>query len=185
VVGVLGREPVEQLGRRRHDRPRSRVVGVERPQRIGLEASAHLLRELAGVLAQVRAKLLPVVGAGLRCAEARQPQAKPRHDVPGQHLGEQKDELGVEGGVVGAERLRPDLGELAETAGLGRLVAEERPRVPALDRLRRLVQAVLDVGATHARRPLRPQGDRPPAGILEGEHLLLDDVGGLPHPAGE
>jgi hypothetical protein len=47
------------------------------------------------------------------------------------------------------------------------------------------VHAVLEVGAHDRRGPLRAQGQRPPAHVLEGEHLLLNDVGGLPHPAGE
>ena len=40
---------------------------------------------------------------------------------------------------------------------------------------------VLQQGAHNARRPLRPEGDRAPALILEGVHLLLHNVGGFPY----
>ena len=61
--------------------------------------------------------------------------------------------------------------------GLRALVAEEGPGVEELHRLRELLHAVLEVGAADRRRPLRPQGDAAPALVLEGEHLLADDVG--------
>ena len=69
--------------------------------------------------------------------------------------------------------------ELAEAAGLRRLVAECRAPPPELHRLRELVHAVLDVGAADRRRRLGPQRDRAAAEVVEGEHLLADDVGRL------
>ena len=98
---------------------------------------------------------------------------------------EQDDQLGVDERRVGADRLGADLVELAVAPRLRALVAEERARVPELHRLRELVHAVLEVGAADRRRPLRAQGEAAPALVLEAEHLLLDDVGGLADAAGE
>src|SRR5204863_3867735 len=75
--------------------------------------------------------------------------------------------------------------ELAVAARLRRLVAEERSPVPELHWLRQLVHAVLEVGAADTSGALGPQRERAPALVLEGEHLLLHDVGGLPHAARE
>jgi hypothetical protein len=47
------------------------------------------------------------------------------------------------------------------------------------------VHAVLGVGAADRRRPLRAQRHRAAARVLEGEHLLADDVGRLADAAGE
>ena len=69
--------------------------------------------------------------------------------------------------------------------GLRRLVPEERAPVPEPHRLRALVHAVLDVRAADRSGALRPQRQRPPAHVLEREHLLLHDVRGLPHAARE
>jgi hypothetical protein len=44
---------------------------------------------------------------------------------------------------------------------------------------------VLEVGAADRRRPLRAERDALPLAALERVHLLLDDVGRLPDPAGE
>ena len=45
------------------------------------------------------------------------------------------------------------------------------------------MHAVLHVGAADGCGALGAKGDRAPALVVEREHLLLDDVGGLPHPA--
>jgi hypothetical protein len=44
---------------------------------------------------------------------------------------------------------------------------------------------VLGVGAAHAGRALGPKGERAASLVLEGEHLLLDDVRGLADSARE
>ena len=95
---------------------------------------------------------------------------------------QQHDDLGVDAGVVGADRLGADLPELAVAAGLRALVAEERPEVPELHGLRRAC-------ASRARgrrgRPARCPRAQQRRTVLEGVHLLLDDVGRLPHAARE
>ena len=95
------------------------------------------------------------------------------------------DRLGVESGILGTERLGPDLPELPVSARLGALVAEEARQVPKLHRLAALVHAVFDVGTADRGGPLRTQGQLPAAGVLEAEHLLAHDVAGCPHPASE
>jgi hypothetical protein len=84
-----------------------------------------------------------------------------------------------------ADRLGADLPELAEAAGLRLLLAEERAEVPELDRLRLLVHAVLEVGADDRRGALGAQRHGAPARVVEGVHLLLDDVGRLADAARE
>jgi hypothetical protein len=100
-------------------------------------------------------------------------------------LREEQDQLSVERGVVRAERLGVDLRELAEAPRLWCLVTEERTGGPDLHRLWQLVHAVLDVGPADAGGSFGPERERAAGLVLEGEHLLLDDVRGLPHPAGE
>ena len=160
------------------------MVGVEGPQRVGVDAPAHVLGQLVLAGAQVPAQLLSVGAPRLGVAQAGEPQPA-AHAVAVQQVRQQQDQLRVQRGIVGAQRLGPDLGELAIAARLGRLVTEERAPVAQLHRLGQLVHAVLDVGPARAGRALRAQGQRAPALVLEGEHLLLDDVGGLAHPAGE
>ena len=134
--------------------------------------------ELALVGVQVRLQLLQVGAPRLQRAEAAQPQLHPGHAELAEQVGEQHDRLGVGQRRVGPDRLGAELVELAVAARLRALVAEERAEVGELHRLRQLVHPVLEVGAADRRRPLRPQGQAAPALVLEGEHLLADDVGG-------
>ncbi len=186
VLGVLGAQALEQPRCPLHHRARTGMVGVEGAQRVGIEPPAHLLRELLGVGAQVGAQLVEVVRAGLGRAQRRDPQAQALA-CPGllHQLRQQQDQLGVERGIVGAEGLGSELGELAVATGLRRLVTKERAPVEDLHRLRQLVHAVLDVGAADPGGVLGAQRQRAAGLVLEGEHLLLDDVGRLPHPARE
>ncbi len=185
MLAVLGAEAVDQPRRLGHHRAGALVVGVERAQRVGFEPPAHLLRQLFLARAQVVAQLVQVGGPRLGRAEARHAQPRRPRARALDDLCQQQDQLGVEAGVVRADRLGAHLRELPEAPGLGRLVAEERPPVPELHRLRELVHAVLDVGAADAGGALGPQRQRPPGLVLEGEHLLLHDVGGLPDAARE
>ena len=97
----------------------------------------------------------------------------------------ERDELGVERRVVGAERLGADLRELPLAAGLRLLVAEHRPGVPELHRQRAALEPGLEGRADGADGALRAQRDRAVAAVGEGEHLLADDVGRLADAAGE
>jgi hypothetical protein len=182
VRAVVGVEAVEQPRRARHDLARARVVGVERPQRVEVDALAHLAAQAALVRAQVGLQLLAVGGAGRRRAEAGDPQAGAGHAELGEQRRQQQHALGVDRGLVGADRLGADLPELAEAAGLRALATEERAQVPELHRLGELVHAVLEVRAADRRGALRAQRDLL---LGEGVHLLLDDVGRRADAAGE
>ena len=81
----------------------------------------------AALLAQVLLQLVAVAQAVERHAEARDPQPRP-HAGGLEDLGEQQDRLGVDGRVVGADRLGADLPELAEAPLLRALAAEEARR---------------------------------------------------------
>ena len=141
--------------------------------------------ERALVRAQVLLQALAVLRPRVRAAEARQAQAHVAHAHPGEQRGEQGDRLGVDGGVVRSERLRADLPELPVAARLRALVAEEARQVPELHRLAALVHAVLDVRPADGRGALGPQRERASGGVLEREHLLAHDVGGLADAARE
>ena len=88
------------------------------------------------------------------------------------------DQLRVDVGTRKAERLRIELIELTEAPRLRPLVAEHRSGAP--DALALVVQqAVADHRAHDAGGRLGAQRQRVAARILEGEHLLLHDVGEL------
>ena len=102
-----------------------------------------------------------------------------------QDLDHHLDHFGVDDRRFRPDRLRADLKELAVAALLRALAAEHRADVVELLHARKLIQAVLDVGAHHRRGVLRPQRQRRAVAILEGVHLLADDVGFFAHAARE
>ncbi len=127
---------------------------------------------------EVRPQRLDVARPVVRLAErvdeeGHLAQAEPLEEAPAEG-----DHLHVDVGIVGAKDLDVDLVELAVAAPLRLLVAEHRAGEPHLPRRHR---AVLGVGATHAGRDLRAQGDVATALVDEVVHLLGDDVGGLAH----
>ena len=93
----------------------------------------------------------------------------------------ERDRIDVGLGVIGAEGLDADLGELAVAAGLGLLVAELGPLVPDLPRRGR---PVLGKGAAHRCGEFWPEGKvlRRITLVEEIEHLLGDDIGRLTQP---
>ena len=74
---------------------------------------------------------------------------------------------------------------LAVAAGLRAVVAESGAEVVEPHGLRTAGHAVFQVGAADARRPLRLQRECAAAAILEGVHLLRDDVALRPGGVGE
>ena len=185
VLAVLGAERVEQQRRVAHDLLGAAVLGVEGAQRVEVDAVAHVGAQALGVGAQVGGQALAVLRARVEAAQRAEAQPQAPDVELAQQRVQQHDRLGVDGGVVGADRLGPELPELAEAPGLRLLLAEVAAQVPELHRLGELVHAVLEVGAAHRRGALGAQRQRAPAGVLEGVHLLLDDVGRLAHAAGE
>ena len=67
--------------------------------------------------------------------------------------------------------------ELAVASRLGPLVPEHGTDRIEAHGLGLDLKAVLDVGAQESRRRLGPEGDRVASAVLEGVHLLLDDIG--------
>jgi hypothetical protein len=185
MLGVGALEPIEHQRRLGHHRAGSLVVGVEGAQRVGVDPLADVPGELAFVGAEMGAQVFEIPLARAGRAEAREPQPQLGNADRPQQLVEEHDRLGVGERRVGADRLHADLVELAKAPRLRCLVAEERPPIPEPHRLGKLVHPVLDVGAADRRRALRTQGDAAPALVLEGEHLLADDVGRLADAAGE
>ena len=101
-----------------------------------------------------------------------------------QDLDHQLDDFGVDQRRFRPDGLRADLEELAVAPLLRALAAEHRAEVVELLHAGTLVQAVFDVGADHRGGILRPQGERS-AVVVEGVHLLGDDVGFRAHAARE
>ena len=184
MIEVLGVRPLEPVDHPRgvcHHRAGSPIVGVERPHRVRVDPLADLGGEIGLVAAQEVAQLLAVAGPARARAQRREPQLEIADPEPPQEPIEQDDQLRVDERRIGADRLGADLVELPEPPLLRPLVAEVGTLVPELHRLRQLVHPVLDVGAADRCRSLGSQRDRTPALVLEREHLLADDVGGLPH----
>ena len=109
-------------------------------------------RQPLGVRAQVGGQALAVLGARVEAAQRAQAQAQPAHLELAQQRVQQRDRLGVDRGVVGADGLGPELPELAEAPGLRLLLAVVAAQVPELHRLGERVHAVLEVGAAHRAR---------------------------------
>ena len=157
VLGVRVVQALDHLGRRLRDGHDLGRVPVERPHRVDLDPGALVGIEHV-VAEQELAQLARILGARVRIADARQVQAHARQAEPRIQVREQVDQLGVDGGVVGADGLRADLAVLAVAAGLRRLVAEHRSGVPELHGLGQLVHAVLEIGPAHRGRTLRAAG---------------------------
>ena len=84
-------------------------------------------------------------------------------------------------GIRVAQGLDAELVVLAEAAGLRPLVPEHGAEVVHAHGLRQIVHAVLQVGAADRRCSFGPQGNAVTATVLEGVHLLFDDIGTLAH----
>ena len=182
LLGHIG-EVVEHHRRVGRHRPDLRALVVEHPQRVDLGAPAGLLVEVE--LKQELLQQFPILRAAAVVAQRGDLQPEPvqaQRAEPGVGDG---DHLGVQRGVVDADRLDADLLQLAVAAGLRPLVAEERARVTQLDRQRAAVQAVFDHRAHHPGGALRPQRHRAVAAVGEGVHLLGHHVGGFADAAGE
>ena len=153
---------------------------VEHPQRVELRAAPGGLVEVEP--GEEVAQQLPVGRAAVGVAEGGQLQPVPREPEGPEALVRDRDHLGVQRGVVHADRLDPHLLQLPVAARLRALVAEERARVAQLHRQSGPVETVLDHGPHHPGGALRTQGHRAVAAVGEGVHLLADDVGRLPDP---
>ena len=176
---------VEHRRRRRHHRAGALVVGVEGAQRVGVDALADVLRELAPrARAGGRLQLLAIA----RRATRGDPRLPSRSSTPGTPSSRSRSSSSTissasTSGRVGADRLGADLVELAKAPGLRALVAKERaPGTRASPAAGSVCIPCSTIGAADRRRALGAQGDAAPALVLEAEHLLADDVGRLRRP---
>ena len=109
----------------------------------------------------------------------------PSRPAPRKDLDDHLDHFGVDGRRLRPDGLRADLEELAIAAFLRTLAAEHGADVIQLLDTGKLIHPVLDVGTDHRRGGFRAQGERTAVAVLEGIHLLGDDVGFRAHAAGE
>ncbi len=162
----------------------ARILAVEDPQRVLLEAFLRILAQLAFHAAEMRyqrgAPGVAAVGIAQRVElqrDARDPQ------FPQQLIGH-RQQLDIGLRLARADDLGVDLVELAVAALLRAFVAEQRAVGGELER-GVLLPAVGEVGARDPGGEFGPQGERIAAAILERIHFLGDDIGGLADRAGE
>ena len=153
------------------------TLGIQDAQRVALDLVPILRVDVAGPLLQVRAERVVIGGTGFGVAHRIHQQRRPLQPDRPEELRSQGDDFHIGVRVVSAERLGPDLVELAVAAGLGRFVTEERPLVPDLPRRG---GTVLRECPAHRRRALRAQCQVAIAAIKELVHLLADHIGALP-----
>ncbi len=184
----LGAEEVHQPRRAVGDRLHRRVLAVEDAQRIAVQAAPRILVERIGVLLQVRDQPGAMRAALVGLAEAVDLEANVVADDETEVLEQRaahQDLLGVDIGPGVAEGFDVDLVELAIAALLRPLVPEHHDLAPQAQRSV-VERVVLDHGAHDPRGRLR--AERQPIAVhrvLEGVHLLLDDVGHLAEAAHE
>eukprot|EP00611_Tribonema_gayanum_P012703 TRINITY_DN2336_c0_g1_i3.p1 TRINITY_DN2336_c0_g1~~TRINITY_DN2336_c0_g1_i3.p1 ORF type:complete len:704 (-),score=109.00 TRINITY_DN2336_c0_g1_i3:16-2127(-) len=169
-------EIVEQARRAFDDGLRRRHLGIEHPQRIAVQAALGVVVEPGFVLFEIGDQRGAVIGAAAGGAQGIDLQLETAESQPLPELGGDGDHFDIDVGRRNAEGFDVELMELPIAAGLRALVAEHRAGAP--DALLLVEQdAVLDAGANHASGQLRAQRQRFAAAILEGIHLLFDDIG--------
>ena len=188
---VVRRAVVAQLvtkqRRVRHHTLATRVLAVEGAQRIGGCSAVALFAQVRRVLADEPGDLVAVERPAVLVAHRVEQQT---HAARGNahrlvEAPQQRDDLGIDARLGHVEGLGADLPELPCATLLRSFVAKHRPGVVELGALAVGGQLVLERRANHARGALGPQRDRPAALVLEGVHLLGDDVGRLADTAGE
>jgi hypothetical protein len=168
----------------RHDLRHARRLGVERSQRVQpaalLDVGGQVLDAVEeGVQALVvGGTVLPVTQGVHAQGELLGREPRPAEGIP-----PEQDHLRVEHRVVGSERLDADLVELPLPTGLRAFVAEELTGVGVLDGQATCPGDARREGrADDAGGALRAQREGAVALVVEGVHLLLDDVGRPPTP---
>ena len=153
------------------------ALHVEHTQRSRGTLGAGLIVQLRVVLVEPRAEFLDVGRPAVPIADRVQVQCVVGDPYATQQFAVELDELGVDGGIVGADRLDGELPVLPIAAALRAVVTPHRADRVQLLRLRLAVQAVLHVRAADRRGGLRPQRQRAPPAVRERIRLLLDHVG--------
>ncbi len=122
-----------------------------------------------------------VGGTALRVAERVDLEGYPAQARLREESVQERHRLGVGVRRVGAEQLRAHLVELPHPPLLRSLVPEHRADVVEPDRPLARAGPVIEERADHRRGPLGAHREALPGPVGEGVHLLLDDVGRLPH----
>ncbi len=165
-----------------------RILGVEDAQWIGVQPTPGVGIEPGLVAGQVRdqVRAVPRSLVGLPEAVEFEPHTADAVDTedlpqPRQH----DDQFGIDIRTGEADRLDVDLVELPVAPALRPLVAEHRTHRPYAPR-RVVGEVVFDDRTNHAGGELGAQGQALAVElVLEGVHLLLDDVGDLANAAHE
>ena len=185
MLAAGGVERVFQARRVRQQLTLGWRLGVENAQRIGLQAAPAVLAQPIAEGLEETAQGLAIGRAGLLVAD----RVQQHHQLGVAQLTEEPDQhrqqLGVPPGPRVADQLGADLVELAVASLLRPLVAKVGADIEQALRQRPVVQSLLDEGAHHRRGGLGAQGQAAALLVVEGVHLLADDVGGLSHPAHE
>src|SRR5204862_8063962 len=151
----------------------------EYSQLIAVEAALAVLRQFAALLRVIIDQRAPVARAALGIAKCVDVERHPVSDAERlQDAVPERDDLDIGLRLRDAQQLDADLMKLAETPLLRPLIAEHRAGIAKFDR-RRLRQPVRQDRANDPGGVLRPQCDLFAAAIVEGVHLLRDNVGVL------
>ena len=153
------------------------ALDVEHAQRRRRPLRARLVVQLGVVLVEPVREPFDVRRPALLVADRVQLERVPRYLEALQQVGVELDHLGVDGRVVGADRLDRELPVLAVPSLLRTVVPPHRPDRVELLRLRLAMEPVLEVRAADRRRRFRPQRQRAAPAIGERVGLLLYDVG--------
>src|SRR5260370_100628 len=107
--------------------------------------------------------------------------ASARYVEPGKPVRPKHDGFHGEQGARVRDGFDPKLMEFVKTARLWAFGSEIGAHVVEAPRLRLQLHTGVEVTTDDGGRPLRPQRQRTPAAVAEGEHLLAHDVGPLTH----
>ena len=160
-----------------------RTLVVEHPERVDPGP-------LAGGLVQIQPgqeflETLPVGRTAGVVAQRGELQTEAGQPERTEGLVRDRDHLRVQRGIVDADGLDAHLLQLPVSPGLRPLVPEERARVTDLHRKLTAIESVLDHRTHHPGGSLRSQRDTAATPVLEGVHLLGDDVRGFADAPGE
>jgi hypothetical protein len=156
-------------------------LAVEHPKRVALTPPPAVVAQLGVARREVFRQPRVVGGTALRVAERVDLEGHPAQARPREEPVKERHRLGVGVRSVGAEQLRAHLVELPHPPLLRALVPEHGADVVEADRSLARAGPVVEEGADHRRGPLGAHREALPGPVGEGVHLLLDDVGRLPH----
>ena len=157
---------------------RGRYLGIENPQRIGLQTSPTVGVQFRLKRRQEIQQRLPIALPRFLGADRVQLQCQGVDAEFAKDARQHDEYFGVDVRPGHAERLGADLGVFAGSALLRPLVAKHRTVVPEL-LLAIVQQAVLDTGSCAAGGALGTQRQGVPLAIRKGVHLLFHQIGGF------